>query len=79
LIEGFLDLDRGTMQTIVAEMNRDGSWDFDDSVLRRGGDEPKDKISNQEGSATPKDNEDDRHELSVDDVLAMVEEMAMLH
>lgn len=76
LVESFLDLDRSSMQAIVAEMNRDGCWEFDDAILRGGSDDPKDKSKDQ-GDSTAID--EDSHELSVDDVLAMVEEMTMLH
>ena len=30
LIESFLDLDHATMETVIAEMNRDGGWETDD-------------------------------------------------
>lgn len=66
LVESFLDLDRATMNAVVAEMNRDGGWDFDDVVSRREQDEAG------EGG-------EDLMDLSVDDVLAMIEEMTMLH
>lgn len=78
LVEGFLDLDRTTMDAVVTEMNRDGGWDFDDAVVRTREDR-KDKSGEQEENAAVSDDEEDRPELSVDDVLAMVEEMTMLH
>lgn len=70
LIESFLDLDKITMEKVVKEMNRDGSWEADDLAFGTG--------------ATGGDKEDDmmddtRPELTVEDVLAVVEEMTMLH
>ena len=78
LVEGFLDLDRSTMDAVVTEMNRDGGWDFDDAVVRTHEDR-KDKTGEQDENAAVSEEEEDRPELSVDDVLAMVEEMTMLH
>ena len=78
LVEGFLDLDRSTMEAVVTEMNRDGGWDFDDAIVRSR-EEQKEKTGEQEESAATADEEDGCPELSVDDVLAMVEEMTMLH
>lgn len=75
LVEGFLDLDRNTMQAVVDEMNRDGGWEVDDTILRKtNGSEKKD------GDQPSIDDEDvERPDLTVDDTLAMVEEMIMLH
>lgn len=75
LVEGFLDLDRSTMEVIVTEMNRDGGWDFDDVSIRTREDQ-NGKTGDQEESV---DRPEVSVELSVDDVLAMVEEMTMLH
>ena len=79
LVESFLDLDRSTMEAIVAEMNRDGSWEFDDSILRGGSADPKEKTNDPEEAGAAAADDEDLHALSVDDVLAMVEEMTMLH
>jgi DNA damage-binding protein 1 len=68
LAESFLDLDKSTMQKVVDEMNRDGGWEVDDSAF--GGSNDK----NDSGMT-----DDDRLELSPEDVLAVVEEMAMMH
>ena len=78
LVESFLDLDRNTMEAVVADMNRDGGWEFDDVILQGGaGEKHKDKANDQPDDAASVD--EDCHMLSVDDVLAMVEEMTMLH
>jgi DNA damage-binding protein 1 len=73
LVESFLDLDRSTMDAVVAAMNRDGGWELDDMVLLHGG-EKKDA-----SDESMEQIESGHMELTVDDVLAMVEEMAMLH
>ena len=75
LCESFLDLDHPTMLSVVREMNRDGGWqvgDDDDLLLIRGSD-VKDTEDRAESGAL------ERAELSVDEVVAMVEEMTMLH
>lgn len=75
LVESFLDLDRSTMQAVADEMNRDGGWEIDDSVmLQRAGHAEKKDDDQLTG-----DVEIERPELTVDDVLAMVEEIIMLH
>lgn len=66
LAESFLDLDKSTMKKVVEEMNRDGGWELDDSATG------PDKNDSGMG-------DDDRPELSLEDVLAVVEEMTMLH
>lgn len=68
LVESFLDLDRFTMEAVVAEINRDGGWEIPVDVST-----PKDDKEPNSGDG------DNRLELAVDDVLAMVEEMTMLH
>jgi DNA damage-binding protein 1 len=73
LVESFLDLDRRAMEAIVTEMNRDGNWDLDDSIVRNR-DDPT-----EQDEAVSSDRKDQEYELSVDDILAMVEEMTMLH
>ena len=73
LVESFLDLDRSMMEAVCAEMNRDGGWEVDDAVARR----REDKEGVETGESV--DDAEDRPELSVDDILAMVEEMTMLH
>jgi len=89
LVETFLDLDRSLMEAVVKEMNRDGGWEVDDVMFRNGGDgKGKDgaaagggggSSSDDRAGAMEEDPESDRVDLTVDDVLAMVEEMTMLH
>jgi DNA damage-binding protein 1 len=71
LVESFLDLDRSTMQEVVQQMNRDGGWELDDPAFSAAG-------SNDRESAMAVE-DDGRPELSVEDVVAVVEEMTMLH
>ncbi len=85
LVESFLDLDRSVMELVAAEMNRDGGWEVDDAIARRS-EENKDGAGTGTGgagggveAADSVDDAEDRPELSVDDILAMVEEMTMLH
>eukprot|EP00934_Nitzschia_sp_Nitz4_P007930 Nitzschia sp. Nitz4//scaffold17_size182527//65374//69935//NITZ4_001847-RA/size182527-processed-gene-0.49-mRNA-1//-1//CDS//3329539319//7920//frame0 len=66
LVESFLDLDKASMDKIVQQMNRDGGWDSSDTAFSSG-------EKNDSDETAP------RVELSVDDVLAVVEEMSMLH
>jgi DNA damage-binding protein 1 len=68
LVESFLDLDKSTMQKVVEQMNRDGGWEVDDSTFVGGNDK------NDSGM-----NGDNRPELSLEDALAVVEEMTMMH
>lgn len=65
LVEYFLELDRDGMELVVKEMNRDGRWDVEDA----------DMFTNPENISEGKRSLD----LEVEDVLAMVEEMIMLH
>jgi DNA damage-binding protein 1 len=71
MVESFLDLDRDSMEMVVKEVNRDGGWDIDSFTLRR----------NQHGDDEDEDGEDLENQLAltVEDVLAMVEEMTMFH
>jgi DNA damage-binding protein 1 len=71
LVESFLDLDKSTMELVVQQMNKDGTWDVTNSTFTGGEDKPA------EGSIDMDDGQ--KLELSVDDVLAVVEEMTMLH
>jgi DNA damage-binding protein 1 len=73
LVESFLDLDKNTMELVVRQMNRDGGWEIDDPAFSAGGSNEKD----DKGDVGMED--DQRPELAVDDVLAVVEEMTMLH
>mmetsp|Transcript_3089 Transcript_3089/g.4239 ORF Transcript_3089/g.4239 Transcript_3089/m.4239 type:complete len:819 (+) Transcript_3089:274-2730(+) len=83
LVESFLDLDRESMEKVVRDMNEDGRWDVDDNVGGPGVDNAASGGTNEE------ENEEDLGSsgggggqdrlLSVDDVLAMVEEISMLH
>jgi DNA damage-binding protein 1 len=70
LVESFLDLDKNTMISVVQQMNWDGGWNIDDLAFSAD--------SNSKESEAPMD-DDQKPELSVDDVLAVVEEMTMLH
>ena len=72
LVESFLDLDRNTMELIVRQMNRDGGWEMDDPAFTAAAEKDGD-------AAIAPDMEDTRPELAVEDVLAVVEEMTMLH
>jgi len=70
MVESFLDLDRHSMEAVVKEMNRDGGWDIDSFALRR----------NEQDDDEEEDNSmKNQLELTVEDVLAMVEEMTMFH
>jgi len=74
LVESFLDLDRATMEAVVLEMNRDGSWEVDRGTMSAAvGRDGSDKEANPDADSI------DHPELVVEDVVAMVEEMAMLH
>lgn len=68
LIESFLDLDRSIMGSVVTEMNRDGGWEVDDWDLTGGAGVD----SGTSSTAT-------KPELTVDDVLSLVEEISMIH
>jgi DNA damage-binding protein 1 len=68
LVETFVDLDRSLMEAVVKEMNRDGGWEVDEVTLR------SDDNANKDA-----EEEDFSIELTVDDVLSMVEEISMLH
>mmetsp|Transcript_23300 Transcript_23300/g.66027 ORF Transcript_23300/g.66027 Transcript_23300/m.66027 type:complete len:840 (-) Transcript_23300:132-2651(-) len=67
MIESFMDLDGPIMQRVVMQMNRDGGWELEDPMM------------NPSADASSDMNDDMRPELAVDDVLALVEEIAMLH
>lgn len=66
LIESFLDLDRPTMEAVVAAMNRDGGWEIENHS-RKNKDDDDDDADVSESV------------LCVEDILAMVEEMTMFH
>ena len=71
LVESFLDLDLSTMEKVVHQMNKDGSWTTSSS---------KSHFSSGNADDTNIDIEDNQNpQLSVDDVLAVIEEMTMLH
>ena len=70
LVESFLDLDKSTMQLVVDQMNRDGGWEVEDSSFSTSG--ANDKRNDEM-------NDDDRPELVLEDVLAVIEEMTMMH
>ena len=77
LAESFLDLEKSTMDKVVKEMNRDGGWDIDDSHLHTRNGKAESDVNNDSG--LHEDMELQRYTLSVEDVLAMVEEMTMMH
>jgi DNA damage-binding protein 1 len=77
LVESFLDLDRTTMEIVVREMNRDGAWEVDRGTMSTAS--GRDGGSGEKGDANPEVDPVDHPELIVEDVVAMVEEMAMLH
>ena len=70
MVESFLDLDRSTMELVVQQMNRDGGWEIDDTAWMAG------NAGDDKGGD---DGDEARAELTVEDVLAVVEEMTMLH
>ena len=67
-VEYFLDLDKASMEEVVKEMNIAGDWEADVSTQAAGG---ADNDAMEEEGYRP--------ELLLDDVLALVEEMTMLH
>merc|ERR1711935_178866 len=71
LVESFLDFDLSTMEKVVQQMNKDGSWTTSSSRSHFSGNNVDD--SNLDIG----DNQ--RPQLCVDDVLAVIEEMTMLH
>jgi DNA damage-binding protein 1 len=74
LVEAFLDLDRSTMELVVQQMNRDGGWEIDDPAFTAAGNN-----NEKEGDGNADMADEERPELAVEDVLAVVEEMTMLH
>jgi DNA damage-binding protein 1 len=73
LVESFLDLDKATMELVVRQMNKDGTWDTMNTTF-------KFSSASDDTAELPVGGDiDDRTELTVDDVLAVVEEMTMLH
>ena len=69
LVETFMDLDRNTMEEVVKEMNKEGRWEVDEYFAVDDNDDMRDE------SLVPTLDRD----LTVNDVLAMVEEISMLH
>lgn len=74
MVESFLDLDRRSMEAVVKELNRDGGWDIDSFTLRRNNQDDDDGDEEEDEEAM-----ENQLELTVEDVLAMVEEMTMFH
>jgi DNA damage-binding protein 1 len=72
LVESFLDLDRAIMEAVVSEMNHDGGWEIEEQILPG-------RSDSVPGIDDDGDMMTSGRSLSVDDVLAMVEEMSMLH
>ena len=64
-MESFLDLERNIMEAIVSEMNKDGGYEIENHNKKK--EEHEDPMIPTETA------------LSVEDVLAMIEEMTMLH
>jgi hypothetical protein len=71
LVESFLDFDMRTMELVVQQMNKDGSWTNSNSTTNLSGNGEDGNIDNIGDNQNP--------QLSVDDVLAVIEEMTMLH
>jgi len=69
-IESFIDLDRKTMDLIVQEMNKDGDWDVDS---------PNESIDDGADVEMKGRTDCTKRTLIVCDVIAMVEEISMLH
>jgi DNA damage-binding protein 1 len=71
LVESFLDFDMKTMELVVQQMNKDGSWTNSNSATHLSGNGEDGNIDHIRDNQNP--------QLSVDDVLAVIEEMTMLH
>lgn len=71
LVESFLDLDLSTMEKVVQQMNKDGSWTTSTSRSHFSGNNVDDSNIDIGDNQNP--------QLCVDDVLAVIEEMTMLH
>mmetsp|Transcript_10401 Transcript_10401/g.26164 ORF Transcript_10401/g.26164 Transcript_10401/m.26164 type:complete len:1472 (+) Transcript_10401:265-4680(+) len=71
LVESFLDLDLSTMEKVVQQMNKDGSWTTSSSRSHFSRNNMDDTNIDIGDSQNP--------QLCVDDVLAVIEEMTMLH
>ena len=69
LVESFMDLDRNTMEEVVNSMNKEGRWDVDEYYAVEENEDMRDE------SFAPTLDRD----LTVNDVIAMVEEISMLH
>ena len=69
LIETFVDLDQKIMELVVKEMNRQGKWKHDDSTFSQPGNIDGELESVEEKSKN----------LTLSDVIAIVEEVSMLH
>jgi len=70
LVESFLDFDMSTMELVVQQMNQDGSWTKSNSTTHLPG-------NGEDVNIDSSDNQNPQ--LSVGDVLAVIEEMTMLH
>jgi DNA damage-binding protein 1 len=71
LVESFLDFDLSTMEKVVQQMNKDGSWTTSNSRSHLPGSNVDDANIDIDDNQSP--------QLCVDDVLAVIEEMTMLH
>jgi DNA damage-binding protein 1 len=71
LVESFLDFDLSTMERVVQQMNKDGSWTTSSSTSHLSGNNVDDANIDIGDNQSP--------QLCVDDVLAVIEEMTMLH
>lgn len=71
LVESFLDFDMGTMELVVQQMNRGGTWMKSSATAHL--------LVENTGDGSIGINDNQIPQLSVDDVLAVIEEMTMLH
>jgi len=66
LVESFLDLDKEKMELIVTDMNIGQSWNLQANM-------------NKDGNHIEQDDSYNHQDLSVNDIIAMVEEISLLH
>jgi len=80
-VETFLDLNLPTMERVVMEMNTDKRWRIrdDGTGFSTQGDSQQNQIDTEDGMGTNAPTSSSETTLSVEDVLAAVEEISMLH
>jgi len=78
LVESFLDLDNLTMEAVVSQMNREGRWETDD-YMESGGTLDGSTSGLEGGIVEDMKTRGNGQMLTVNDVLSMVEEIAMMH